>query len=389
MPTQDDSIDIPPMRRALDLALLGRGNVEPNPMVGCVIVKDSAVIGEEYHQQFGGPHAEPNALAACKQSPSGATVYVTLEPCCHTGKKTPPCVPALIGAQVRRVVVGSLDPNPAVAGKGLAALREAGIAVREGVLAEESRQLNAPYFKLQNQHRPYVTLKWAQTADGKVAGPGGQRLYISNELSHAVLHGLRGRSDAVLVGIRTVLLDDPLLTARGPAPKRPLLRVVLDSNLRMPVSSQLLRTTALGPVAVFCSEQAYRNRPALVAALEAHHVQVKPLPADISGGLSLDQLLRELGKQNITHLLVEPGPSLAESFLKLDLADRVWIFRSPKTVNDDTAPAAQTIDFPTTAEIALENDRLTEYLNPRSAAFFSLTRSPDLELVKLSPQRIG
>jgi diaminohydroxyphosphoribosylaminopyrimidine deaminase/5-amino-6-(5-phosphoribosylamino)uracil reductase len=174
-----DDCDFQHLRRAIRLAMNGRGAVEPNPMVGCVIVKDGQVIGEAYHAHFGGPHAEPLALA-CAKSPEGATAYVTLEPCCHTNKKTPPCVPKLIEAKLARVVIGTLDPNPEVNGKGVAMLRAAGIQVDGPALEDEARQLNAAFIKGTLHQRPYVTVKWAQSADGKVAGPGGQRVWISN-----------------------------------------------------------------------------------------------------------------------------------------------------------------------------------------------------------------
>src|SRR5829696_6363962 len=212
--TNSSELDIAMMRRAVALAQRGRGRVEPNPMVGCVIVRDGRVIGEGFHEQFGAPHGEAAALAACAESPAGATAYVTLEPCCHTNKKTPPCVPALIEARLARVVVGSVDPNPDVNGQGLDQLRAAGIAVTQGVLEESTKQLLAPFIARVVYDRPYVTLKWAETADGKVAGPRGERLQISNPRSTRAVHALRAASDAILVGINTVINDDPLLTAR-------------------------------------------------------------------------------------------------------------------------------------------------------------------------------
>src|SRR5258706_1600598 len=175
------------MRRAIELAARGRGSVEPNPMVGCVIVQGERIIADGYHQKFGQPHAEREALSAARESPRGATVYVNLEPCCHTNKKTPPCRPALIEANVAKVVVGCADPNPEVSGKGIESLRAAGIEVQVGPLEAECKQLNAAYFAKVLASRPYVTLKWAQSADGKVAGPHGQRKQISNELSMKVV----------------------------------------------------------------------------------------------------------------------------------------------------------------------------------------------------------
>src|SRR4051812_34506377 len=207
-PTQDEQH----LRRAIRLAMNGRGRVEPNPMVGCVIVaRDGRVIGEGYHQQFGGPHAEPNALASCTESPDDSTAYVTLEPCCHTNKKTPPCTPRLIEAKVARVVIGCLDPNPDVNGKGMAMLRAAGIRVDGPVLEGPARQSIGPFVGHLIHRRPYATLKWAETADGKVAGPDGAKLLISGLVATKAVHYLRSRSDAIAVGIGTVLNDDPRL----------------------------------------------------------------------------------------------------------------------------------------------------------------------------------
>src|SRR4051794_4012540 len=184
-PTQDEQH----LRRAIRLAMNGRGRVEPNPMVGCVIVaRDGRVIGEGYHQQFGGPHAEPNALASCTESPQGATAYVTLEPCCHTNKKTPPCTPRLIGAKISRVVLGCLDPNPDVNGNGVRLLREAGVEVDGPLLEGEAKQLIAPFLARVNYKRPYVTLKWAESANGMVAGRMGRPVRITNSTSDRVVH---------------------------------------------------------------------------------------------------------------------------------------------------------------------------------------------------------
>ncbi len=370
------------MQRAIALAMKGRGGVEPNPMVGCIIVKEGRIIGRGYHQKFGEAHAEPNALASCHEDTAGATAYVTMEPCSHREKKTPPCVPQLIAARLKRVVVGCLDPNPAVNGKGMEQLRLSGITAEHGLLADRTRQMNAAFFKRMENRRPYVTLKWAQSADGKVAGAGGTRLFLSNDKSLATVHGLRARCDAILVGIATVLTDNPLLTVRGVTTQRPLLRVVLDSNLRIPVSSQLIRSSAIGHLVVYCSQDTYRQRHAAIVALNAQGVEVTPLQTDATGGLSLEHLLDDLGGRAITHLLVEPGPKLAASFFQQNLADRVWVFRSPKRVDDATAPSMPAFTYPSTGEIAFESDRLNEYLNPHSPVFFSLSPSPDLEIVK-------
>jgi diaminohydroxyphosphoribosylaminopyrimidine deaminase/5-amino-6-(5-phosphoribosylamino)uracil reductase len=369
------------MRRAIELAMRGRGRVEPNPMVGCVIARHGRIIAEGHHQQIGGPHAEVNALAACADS-AGATAFVSLEPCCgFAGKKTPPCTRALIGSRLSRVVAACQDPNPSVSGKGLAELRSAGIAVGEGLLANEARQLNAAYFKTILRRRPYVTLKWAQTADGKIAGPGGQRLAISNAASLAAVHQLRSRSDAILVGIGTVRADDPLLTARVSNRRLAALRIVLDTHLRLGFDSQIVKTASQSPTIVCCAQSEYDEKPDLVWGMNRHHVEVLPLAVDADGRLSLDDLLDKLGKRGLTHLLVEPGPTLAESFLRRNLADRVWIFRSPKLIGPERSPEAAKIDYPASGSVTLDGDELTEYLNPGGSAFYAMQKSADLAMV--------
>lgn len=366
------------MERAIELAMLGRGRVEPNPIVGCVIARDSRILGEGYHAAYGGPHAEPVALSACSESPAGATVYVTLEPCSHTNKKTPPCAPRLIEAGVGRVVVGCLDPNPQVNGRGAAMLREAGITVEVSVLEDRCRQLIAPFVARQRLNRPYVTLKWAQSADGRIAGPGGARVRISNERSHRVIHGLRARCDAIMVGINTVLKDDPLLTARHVPEARPLLRLVLDSQLRLPPTAQLVRT-AQDDVLVFHAAGAARPEQPICQS-----VTCIPVPTADDGRLRLDHVLAALQPWAPTHLLVEPGPTLAEGFFQSGLVDRVWVIRSPRVIGDDTAPAAAAVpaDYVLAGEIDLDGDRLAEYLNPASPTFAAAAPSADLYLAE-------
>jgi diaminohydroxyphosphoribosylaminopyrimidine deaminase / 5-amino-6-(5-phosphoribosylamino)uracil reductase len=380
MPTPDESF----MRRALDLAIRGRGRVEPNPLVGCVIVVDGRVVAEGYHEQFGGPHAERVALAdLASKGPTaeGATAYVTLEPCCHTNKKTPPCVPVLIEARFKRVVVGCLDPNPAVSGKGVAQLRGAGIDVASGVLEPECKQLNAPFFARVVHRRPYVTLKWAQSVNGKVAGSGGQRRQISNPASMRIVHQLRARSDAILVGIGTVLADDPLLTARDVDATRQPRRIVLDSLLRMPPSSRLVTTLDQGPVTVYCTERAEESR---AEALRASGVEVVRLPSDEHHCPALTAMLAGLGGKSITHLVVDAGPTLAGAFFAKNLADRLWLFRSHTRIEDATAPAAAGVPdtFEKTVSMPLDHNVLTEYLNRSSPVFFTGLASPDYLMIR-------
>ena len=354
------------MRRAIRLAMNGRGRVEPNPMVGCVIVKNGRVIGEGYHQQFGGPHAEPNALAACTESPEGASAYVTLEPCCHTDKKTPPCVPKLIGAKVGRVVIGCLDPNPQVNGQGAGQLRAAGIRVDAPVAEGECRQLIEPFAGAMTGGHPYVTLKWAESADGKVAGPGGVRMQISGPTASKLVHQLRANSDAIVVGIGTVLRDDPLLTPRGVPLRRKPLRVVLDRSLRTPLHSQLVKTAREWPTAVFFND--FRADPRARDALLTHGVTLHGHDVDRTVDdedleIALDTMRDELGLREV---LVEPGPTLANAFFAWRRANRLWVIRSTQTVNDDTAPRAVVVPnwFATTGTIRVGEDTLTEYRQP-------------------------
>src|SRR5438552_3536912 len=372
------------MRRAIRLAMNGRGQVEPNPMVAAVLARDGRVIGEAFHARFGGAHAEPAALANATESPEGATAYVTLEPCCHSNKKTPPCVPALIAAKVARVVVGCVDPNPDVNGKGLDQLRAAGIAVESNVLEDECKQLLAPFIARVVYDRPYVTLKWAETADGKVAGPGGKRAQISNPASTKAVHELRARSDAIMVGVNTVITDDPMLTPRyvDAPPTRKLLRVVLDSRLRIPMSSKLVRTAR--------QTRTFAYFDARLADAEREHIRalrgagVEPFIADrTSTGLHLEQVLVSLSAFDVTHVLVEAGPTLAKGFFaRQNLVDRVWLVHSPLKVDDATAPAGVGLpgSYVKTGELNLAGDRLIEYLNPASPVYFAPEPSADFVL---------
>jgi diaminohydroxyphosphoribosylaminopyrimidine deaminase/5-amino-6-(5-phosphoribosylamino)uracil reductase len=376
-----DNTPVEFMRRALSLAARGRGRVEPNPMAGCVLVKEGKIVGEGAHEFFGGPHAEANALAG-SADPRGSTAYVTLEPCAEfAGKKTPACSSALIAAKIAKVVAACEDPNPEVSGGGFAKLRSGGIDVEVGLLKGESQQLNAAFFKATALQRPYVTLKWAQTADHKIAGPGGKRLMISNPASLAAMHQLRSASDAILVGINTVLSDNPMLAARVvDAPRRPR-RVVLDSNLRIGMASQLVKTARELPVEIYCAKKAMETRRQDLVELKVAGVDVIPISSDESGRVLLDEMLRSLHERGATHLFVEPGPTLARSFLQQNLADRVWITKSPKRVESADAPEAPSIRFPISARLAFDGDELIEHLNPTSPAFFSLQRSADLDLI--------
>lgn len=370
-----ESLDANMMRRAIALAMKGRGAVEPNPMVGCVIARGDRILGEGFHQKYGQPHAEPNALAACSEDPRGATAYVTLEPCCHANKKTPPCVPALLKAGIARVVVGCEDPNPKVSGRGISQLREAGVQVDVGILEASCKQLIAPFIARTLHHRPYVTLKWAESADGKVAGPGGQRVQISSPGATRMIHQLRARSDAILVGINTVINDDPILTVREGAGGRNPIRYVLDRHLRIPLESRLIQTAREVPLIVGFGIDAPREKFDALASLGVHL-----FPAPFAG-----RVLVDLYTRLVTHLIVEPGPTLAASLLREKWIDRVWVIRSPRSINDPTAPSAVSVPFPWTHSTKVEGDTVSEHLNPESDVFFSPDKSADF--LQLAEQR--
>jgi diaminohydroxyphosphoribosylaminopyrimidine deaminase/5-amino-6-(5-phosphoribosylamino)uracil reductase len=321
------------MKRALDLAARGRGAVEPNPMVGAVVVQGDALVAEGWHQRYGGPHAEVHALAAAGEAARGATLYVTLEPCCHHGK-TPPCTDAMIAAGVGRVVAAMADPFPQVAGRGAELLRRAGVAVEVGLCAAEARRLNAPYLKLLETGRPWVIAKWAMTLDGRIATRTGDSKWISNAASRRVVHELRGRVDGVLVGVGTALADDPLLTARPPGPRTPT-RVVLDSRLRLPLASQLVRTAREAPTLVVTTALAPGDRR---DTLLRGGCEVLLLPHD-GERASVAALLDELGRRRFTNLLVEGGGEVLGSFLDAGAIDEVHVFMAPRLMGGAAARA--------------------------------------------------
>lgn len=364
------------VRRAIRLAMNGRGRVEPNPMVGCVIVKADRVIGEGYHAAFGGPHAEPTALANCTESPEGATAYVTLEPCCHTNKKTPPCAPRLIEAKLARVVIGCLDPNPDVNGKGVAMLRAAGIGVDGPVLEGPSKQLIA-MFQANQLNRPYVTAKWAQTADGKVAGPRGQRRQISGPAASRLVHELRANSTAIFVGVNTVLNDDPLLTVRDvPVESHLDQTIVLDTHLRIPPTARVLDRARDGEVVIYCGRAASMER---AHALEDAGAIIRRVGLDEDGHVSIREVLKGHGA---AHVLAEPGPTLAKAMFAAGAIDRLWVICSAEQLNDDAAPKAAIIPqpFQKTGEVRVGDDVLEEHLNAQSDVYYACEPSADLVL---------
>jgi diaminohydroxyphosphoribosylaminopyrimidine deaminase/5-amino-6-(5-phosphoribosylamino)uracil reductase len=325
------------MAQALALAMLGQGAVEPNPMVGCVIVRDGEIVGQGFHERFGGPHAEANALAEAGDRAAGATVYVTLEPCCHHGK-TPPCTQALIRAGVNRVVIAAEDPFAEVGGRGIAELEAADIACDVGSCAAEANWILAPYRKLIALKRPWVIAKWAMTLDGKLATRIGNSQWISSEASRAVVHQLRGRVDAVIVGSGTASADDPLLTAR-PANladlKRTATRIVVDSAATLSLDSRLVQTAADVPVMVACGEEATTESCQRLAdaGVKVFRCEGSTHEARIAS------LLDELGRRQMNNVLVEGGSKLLGVLFDARAVDEAHVFVAPKFAGGEAAPS--------------------------------------------------
>ncbi len=315
------------MKKALRLAVKGAGMTSPNPLVGAVVVNGSVTTGQGYHRELGGPHAEVNAIADAGSTARGGVLYVTLEPCNHYGH-TAPCTKAILEAGIARVVFGMGDPNPDVAGGGAEALRRAGLEVRGGVLERECRQINQPFIKYVTGGLPYVTLKSAATLDGFIATSAGDSKWITGEAARGFAHLIRSRVDGVLVGIGTVMADDPLLTARPAGKKkyRQPVRIVLDTGLRISPGSQLVQTASISPVWVVCG----RDAPASSEKeLSEAGVRVLRLAAP-NGAIEVEGLLEELGRNRLSHLLVEGGGHVLGSFIESGHADAFFFFYAPK-----------------------------------------------------------
>jgi diaminohydroxyphosphoribosylaminopyrimidine deaminase/5-amino-6-(5-phosphoribosylamino)uracil reductase len=334
---EQDALDQRHMSRALELAARGTWKVAPNPRVGAVIARGDSELAAGWHKEHGGPHAEVEALRELEArgvDARGATLYVTLEPCAaFEGKQTPPCADALLEVGLARVVVAQRDPNPHVDGRSLERLERAGLDVRLGVLEAQARALNGPFNKWMLERRPYVTAKWAMSLDGKIAARTGHSKWISGEESRRRAHALRGEVCAVLVGVNTVIRDDPLLTRRD-VPGRDPARVVVDSALRIPLESKLVRSASEAPVLVVTTETAPEER---VAPLRERGVGVIRVPAEASR-VDPSSLLDALARRRFQHVLVEGGGELLGSFFAHDLVDRVVCFVAPKIVGGDAAP---------------------------------------------------
>lgn len=319
------------MRRALELAKRGIGHTRPNPIVGAVLVKNGRIIGEGWHEHFGGPHAEVNAFRSCKEDPEGATLYVTLEPCSHYGK-TPPCADLIVRKKVGRVVTAMVDPNPLVAGKGIQKIKNAGIPVTVGVLAGECRLANEIFLKYVTQKKPFVLYKAAMSLDGKTACHTGESQWISCEESREETHRLRGKYAAILVGIGTILADDPQLTARVEGMEDPV-RVICDSRLRIPLTSKVLHE---------------KGRTILVttsASPEIKREELHALGADVliadgeDGEVDLPLAMTGLAVSGIDSALIEGGGTIADAAFRAGVVDKVLLYMAPMLIGGKTAPS--------------------------------------------------
>ncbi len=336
------------MGRALALAERGRGRTSPNPMVGAVVVdKDGVVVGRGFHEAAGGPHAEIHALNDAGELARGATLYCTLEPCCHTGR-TGPCAPEVVAAGIARAVIAIEDPNPLVGGGGIAHLRRHGIDVTLGVRRDEAERLNRPFFTRIRCQRPFVTMKAAVSLDDRVAAAPGVRTQLTGAAAHRAIHRDRAEIDALAVGSETVLVDDPLLTPRGAYRARPLLRVVFDRRLRIGPSARLLSTLEAGPVIIISTPQAADTAPERVRALTNAGARVELAPPEDGIRTALGMLAAE----GVTSLVVEGGPRLHAAFWSARVVDRVQLYVALRTLGSAAVPW---VPFP-----VLASGRVTE-----------------------------
>ncbi|MCR5747594.1 MAG: bifunctional diaminohydroxyphosphoribosylaminopyrimidine deaminase/5-amino-6-(5-phosphoribosylamino)uracil reductase RibD [Lachnospiraceae bacterium] len=310
------------MRRAIELAFKGAGWVNPNPMVGAVIVKEGKVLAEGYHHKYGELHAERDAISKLNESADGATIFVTLEPCCHHGKQ-PPCTEAIVDSGIKKVVIGSRDPNPLVAGKGVSYLREHGVEVEEDFLREECDALNPVFFHYITHKTPYIVLKYAMTLDGKIATRTGDSKWITGDEARAHVQALRGRYSAILAGIVTVLSDDPMLNCRAEGAHQPL-RIILDSHLRIPEECRLVKSAAEFPLMVAFGEET----PELInkrERLEKQNVKCRSFPGE-DGKVNIRALLKYLGEEKIDSVLVEGGGEINEAFIKAGAINYLYVY---------------------------------------------------------------
>lgn len=323
-------MDIRYMKRAVQLARKGIGWTNPNPLVGAVIVKDGEIIGEGYHERYGDLHAERNAFKHCRKDSKGASMYVTLEPCCHYGK-TPPCAKAIIEHGIAKVYVGNLDPNPKVAGNGIKILRKHGIDVEEGILDHECRALNDVFFHYIQNDTPYVALKYAMTMDGKIATATGESKWITGEKAREHVHQLRHQYAGIMVGIGTVLADDPMLNVRLKHGNNPV-RIICDSKLRIPEDSKIVQTAKEIPTIIAAlSDEGEKAERLKKAGCQILHIPGK------QGDISIEELLQWLHREKIDSVLVEGGGTLNETVIKSGLVNKVYAYIAPKVFGGKTA----------------------------------------------------
>ncbi|MCK6440841.1 MAG: bifunctional diaminohydroxyphosphoribosylaminopyrimidine deaminase/5-amino-6-(5-phosphoribosylamino)uracil reductase RibD [Planctomycetes bacterium] len=365
------------MWQAIDLARRGRGYVSPNPLVGCLIVKGGRIVSSGYHERYGAPHAESNALEAAGDDARAATMYVTLEPCCHDGpgKKTPPCAPAIIDAGIHRVVIAVADPNPEVSGRGAAMLRDAGIVAETGLLEDEARELNAPYLSLISRRRPWLTAKWAMTLDGKIATVSGDSKWITSEEARMRANEERGCSDAVMVGIGTALRDDPMLNNRSSVGRQPL-RVVIDPRLELPADSQLVKSAREFPLLVItCPDAPSKHR----GALRSMGADVVDLPPNDKGRIPWRAILALFGERKIASVLLEGGSGLITDAVEQRVVDAAMVFVAPVMVGGKDAPSPVAGKGVNLMSGALRLDRVKTYEYGRDIALFGNVVYPDEE----------
>jgi diaminohydroxyphosphoribosylaminopyrimidine deaminase/5-amino-6-(5-phosphoribosylamino)uracil reductase len=320
------------MNLACKLAARGRGKTTPNPMVGAVLVRRGKIFGTGYHKKAGSPHAEVVAIQGAGANPKGATLYVNLEPCSHHGR-TPPCVDLILAKKIGRVVIGTKDTNPQVSGRSISILRRKGVQVTCGVLEEKCRRLNETFFKSVETGKPFVTLKAALTLDGKIASSSGRSQWISCPTSRRKVHRLRALVDGIVVGIGTVIQDDPRLTVRGIPGSRNPCRVVMDSRLRIPTTARVLKAGAETLVAT--TRRAPKNK---IRELERMGVEVEVFSPDRRGRVPLGSLLRRLGKRGMQHVLLEGGSGLYTSAIEEDEVDKLLLFLAPLLLGGEEAP---------------------------------------------------
>ena len=318
------------MRRALELARKGEGHASPNPMVGCVVVKDGRIISEGYHEKYGEFHAERNALTRCTEDTAGADLYVTLEPCCHQGK-TPPCTDIIIEKKIARVFVGSMDSNPLVAGKGVQILRDHGIYVETGILDAECRKLNEVFYHYIATKTPFVVMKYAMTLDGKIACATGDSKWVTGEIARTQVHRMRGRYRGIMVGIGTVLADDPMLNCRVEGGVDPV-RIICDSNLHIPTESQIVKTASDIETIVACSQEALESERKQEKIRRLKEAGIQIIGTEGAHGVNLVELMKKLGGQNIDSILLEGGGTLNASALEDGIVNKVYAYIAGKLI---------------------------------------------------------